>query len=258
MNQIFYQETGNGSPLVFLHGFCESHEIWRPLISDLSAQYKIIAIDLPGFGKSGMPPGHISIRNVAHSIIDLLISLRIEKCVLIGHSLGGYVALAMADERQDMFAGLCLFHSTAKPDPEEKKQNRNKTIEFVRKNGPLPFIETFVPGLFFKRDQNNLEEVHRMAIKTSKEAILSYSEAMRDRSDMTVFLKKFEAPVLFIAGTKDSIISVSSLEEQSKISDKGKIVVLDEAGHMGMYEHTVDSIKALKDFATACFPGVRT
>ena len=253
MNSIYYQERGEGSVLIFLHGFCESHEIWDELIPDISNHFRVITLDLPGFGKSPTLKSSFSIKEVGRTIIEFIEFLHIQKCVVVGHSMGGYIALAIAEQRPDIMQGLCLFHSTAQGDSEEKKLNRNKVVAFVQTNGVRPFIETFVPGLFFQKNQENIEKVYKIASKTSKKELIAYSYAMRDRPDMTGFLKSFSNPILLIAGEKDSIISTFALQDQMKLIQNGKLIIMAETGHMGMFEDGKESINLLKDFAKSCF-----
>lgn len=253
MNPIYYEEHGEGQVLVFLHGFCESHEIWEGLIPDLSSHFRLITLDLPGFGKSPLLKSSLTIKEVGRAVIEFIEFLHIQKCVVIGHSMGGYIALAIAEQRPDLVQGLCLFHSTALGDSEEKKLNRDKVLTFVETNGVQPFIKTFVPGLFFQKNQENIEKVYKIASKTSKKALIAYSYAMRDRPDMTGFLKSFPKPILLIAGEKDSIISTLALQDYMKLIQNGKLKIMVETGHMGMFEDVKESIKMLKDFAKSCF-----
>lgn len=251
MNSIHYEEHGEGPVLILIHGFCESREIWNNLIPDLSSHFRVITIDLPGFGKSPIIKSNLTIKAVAEEVLERIKSLHIQKCVVIGHSLGGYIAIA--EQRPDLIKGLCLFHSTASSDSEEKKRNRDKVIAFIEKTGVHPFIETFVSGLFHKKSQESHDIVHKIASKTSKNTIISYSRAMRDRPDMMGFLASFSNKILLIAGENDTIISKSALEEQAKLIPNGKLVILAETGHMGMYEDVKHSLSALKDFSESCF-----
>ena len=253
MNSIDYDERGEGPVVILIHGFCESKEIWDNLTPDLSTNFRVINIDLPGFGKSPILKSDLTIKAVAREVLVFIESLDIEKCVIIGHSLGGYVALVIAEDRPDLVQGLCLFHSTAQSDSEEKKLNRNKVMAFVETNGVHPFIEAFVPGLFYQKSQKNLEIVFKIASKTSKDAITSYSRAMRDRPNMFSFLASFSNKILIIAGENDTIISKSALEEQVKLIPKGQLVIMTETGHMGMYEDVKQALAAIKDFSTSCF-----
>jgi pimeloyl-ACP methyl ester carboxylesterase len=253
MNSLHYKEHGEGPVLILIHGFCESLEIWDNLIPDLSVHFRVIAIDLPGFGKSPILKSELTLKAVAKKVLELINSLDIQKCVVIGHSLGGYVGLAMCEENPDIIQGLCLFHSTASSDTEEKKLNRDKVIEFVEKNGVYPFVETFVPVLFHQKSQESLDIVHKIASKTPKNTIITYSRAMRDRKEMISFLTTFSKKTLFIAGENDTIILKSTLEEQVKLIPNGKLVTLAATGHMGMYEDEKQSLQALKDFSKSSF-----
>jgi pimeloyl-ACP methyl ester carboxylesterase len=252
MSQIYFQESGKGKPVVFLHGFCETHEIWGSFIEYFSPEFRNIRIDLPGFGKSPLPTSSLSIDSVGQIIIDWLDELKFSSVILVGHSLGGYVALAIAKRRPELIAGLSLFHSTAYPDSEEKKINRNRTIEFVRKNGVVPFIETFVPSLFFKKDHPAKGIAHKIGVQTNSETLIRYTEAMRDREDRTNVLKTLSKPILILAGAKDSVIPLNSLEEQVTFLQKPIFKVLDQSAHMGFFEQPDLSFDAVQKFIFSC------
>jgi pimeloyl-ACP methyl ester carboxylesterase len=142
MRTLFCEKIGTGSPLVFLHGFCETHQIWDSFIEELTPHFTILLFDLPGFGSSRPLNRQFTIDEVGREVIAELDHLKIDSCVVVGHSLGGYVALAMQSIRPTLFAGIVLFHSTVFADSEEKKLNRDKTIDFVEKYGIAPFVET--------------------------------------------------------------------------------------------------------------------
>ncbi|MFL5728399.1 MAG: alpha/beta fold hydrolase, partial [Cytophagaceae bacterium] len=129
---LHYTESGRGKTIVLVHGFCESQEIWKKTQAALSAHYRVICPDLPGFGKSPLKVKDISIAYYAEMIKELLAFLNVEKCCMIGHSLGGYITLAFAEKYSAMLSSFGLFHSTAFADSPEKKENRNKTIQFIQ------------------------------------------------------------------------------------------------------------------------------
>ncbi len=250
MGEIYYKEIGKGFPLILIHGFCETNEIWDSFAERLSVDFRVITPDLPGFGKSPLPNGKISIVNVASILSRWLQQLEIRKCLVIGHSLGGYVTLAMVAQRPGLIVGLGLFHSTALPDSEEKRQNRNKVFEFVDKNGVPPFVDTFVPGLFHQKDHPAIEEVHAMASQTRKEVLMAYTLAMRDRLENITLLGAYEGDCLFIAGKYDTIIPCSAIEEQSRINRKSELRILENSGHMGMFEDAEAAYEGVRNF---CF-----
>lgn len=234
---IFYTEKGNGFPVMFIHGFCETHEMWNSFSNELSADFRILCIDLPGFGKSkSLNPG-FSITEVATQVLRFADALEIKECIVIGHSLGGYVLLAMAEQRAEFFKAFCLFHSTAFADSNEKRQSRNKVIEFVARHGVEPFIQSFIPPLFYDQQDPSVQEVIEISSKTSLESLVGYTKAMRDRPDRTHVLKHSSCAVLFIAGEKDGGISPESIRKQAAFTPQSIVYILPSIAHMGMFEN---------------------
>lgn len=248
MNNVFYSERGKGFPLVLLHGFCETHQVWDSFIEALSEDFRIITPDLPGFGKSPLPEGSISLNDIALQLLGWLEKLQIRQCLVIGHSLGGYLTLAMAQEKPDVVVGFGLFHSTAKDDSEEKRKNRDRVFEFVQTNGTQPFIDTFVPALFYRKDHTAIERVHQMASKTPQRSLLAYTLAMRDRPDRLPFLRAYKGDSLLIAGKHDSIIPLEMIEEQAAMNPNCTFCVLENSGHMGMFEDRTEAQRSIRSF----------
>ncbi len=247
---VFHQEKGKGAPLVLIHGFCETHEVWLDLAGRLAEKCRVLIPDLPGFGASKLPQTPFSLSDIASEMWHWLDGLGVQKPVLVGHSLGGYVALAMAEIRPDAPAGLGLFHSTATADSEEKKLNRTRVMDFVEKNGVDPFVDTFVPGLFHKKDPAAIQRVDALARKTKKETLLAYTRAMRDRPDRQAVLRQAHQPVLIVAGEHDTLIPLKILENQSKLLQQGHLEVLKQTGHMGMFEAPAEALSVLYRFTS--------
>lgn len=249
MSTLFYRQLGKGFPIVLIHGFCETHEIWNGFAEELSRNFEVFVIDLPGFGESPLPRSPFSIDDVAKIVMDWVNQTKIENSVLIGHSLGGYVSLAMAKRNPEKFAGIGLFQSTAYPDSEEKKANRKKVIDFVKTHGTGPYIDTFVPGLFYDKKHPAIAIVDSIARKTSKESLLAYVQAMRDRSSSIEFIKEYRNPLLILGGEHDTIIAPESLHEQEKLAPAASIHVLEDTAHMAMYESPEESRRIVENFA---------
>ena len=133
MEEISFRKSGKGKPVLLIHGFCETHEIWNGFAEKLSEEFQVFAIDLPGFGESPLPETPFSIHDVAEKLLSWIDQQNIRLPFLVGHSLGGYVALSMAKQAQQKISGLCLFHSTPYPDNDDRKSNRNRVVEFVKK-----------------------------------------------------------------------------------------------------------------------------
>jgi pimeloyl-ACP methyl ester carboxylesterase len=249
---IFHRESGTGPALVLIHGFCETSSIWDDFVPRLSSQFRVICPDLPGFGMSKMLPSGFSLSDVGMEMVKWLQTNGIVKPVVIGHSLGGYVTLAMANKGDLQLAGIGLFHSTALPDTEEKKVNRNKVIDFVNKNGVKPYIDTFVPGLFYDKQSPHIPSVNHLLNKADSSALTGYLAAMRDRPDQSVLLARFARPVLLLGGEHDEIIPAESLQKQAKSLQKGTLALLPDTGHMGMLESGEKSAREVAKFALSC------
>jgi len=251
-DHIFFTDEGKGFPVVFIHGFCETHEMWDDFKKPFLEHYRVITIDLPGFGLSSSLREGFSIADVANRILKLFGDLSLDKAVVIAHSLGGYVTLEMVKKDPAMFAGFSLFHSTAFEDDSDKKDSRNKTIDFVNKRGVEVFATSFVPSLFFQENRKNLkseiEKAVGIAARTSLDTLVSYTEAMRDRNDRTDVLESFENPILFIAGDKDTSVPVEKTSEQVLLPKRAIVNILQDTGHMGMFEEKDKTTEIISDF----------
>lgn len=245
---IFYTDQGKGFPVILIHGFCETHEVWSRFGKALSKDFRVLSIDLPGFGKSKALPEGFSVADAAKSVNQLLEKLGIERCIPIGHSLGGYVTLAMVRQKPAAFAAFGLFHSTAYADSEERKAARNKVIDFVSANGVAPFIETFIPPLFYLKGHPDIPFAVRMALQTQKQTLIGYAKAMRDRPDLTDVIQKFNNPIIFIAGDKDTVIPAETLQKQANLASKPHLHIVLDAAHMGMFEKESETVNLIHSF----------
>lgn len=251
MEEIFSKKFGKGKPVVFIHGFCETHEIWNGFIEPFTDHHEIIVIDLPGFGASPLPHTPFSIDEIAARILTWMDEQHIRRPIVIGHSLGGYVALAMAGTDTAKMSGLGLFHSTIFEDSEERKANRTKVIEFVSKHGVDPFIDTFVPGLFFDKHHPVISLVDNISRKTPQATLIAYSQAMRNRPSYEAVFKKLEMPTLILAGEKDGIIPVEISSKHLLYNPKAQLHLLPSVGHMAMYENPTEAQKIISAFIQA-------
>jgi len=252
MQKVFYKSEGSGNALVLLHGFCEDHTIWDTIAPSLSQHYYLILADTPGFGKTAlsMPAGGESLEMMADRLAHTLKEDGIEKCTLIGHSMGGYIALAFAERHEDMLDGLGLFHSTAMPDDEEKKANRLKQAEFVKSNGAIAHVNTLIPGLFSKSHDYTAQIQSSLEIgrRCQPEGIINALHAMRNRPDRVKVLKEAQVPVLIIAGMDDPVIPTEKLSYQASLPGRCEFELLNNSGHMGMVEEPVESVEIINRF----------
>lgn len=252
-NNLAFVEAGEGLPIILLHGFCESKEIWEPIISDIAEAGRVIAIDLPGFGNNQPLKAPVTIPQMAEEVYQLLQYLNLDGGVIVGHSMGGYVALALAEKYPAIIKGLSLFHSTSFPDTAEKMGNRNKTVEFLENNGIAPFIDNFVPSLFSEENQQVLKykiaQVKNLGNKTPLTTAIEATKAMRDRKDRSYILKNAKFPIMFFAGRKDQAVPIESVIEQCQITEAPLTLHSHpQTAHMGMYECPGDSVAMITGF----------
>jgi pimeloyl-ACP methyl ester carboxylesterase len=247
-SSVYIKEQGEGFPVILIHGFCETHAIWDSLAEELASEFKVIVLDLPGFGKSELLPIPFTLEEVSERVVQRLHQLGIKQCVVIGHSLGGYVTLAMAEQYPSLLAGFGLFHSTAYADSDEKKQSRNKVIEFVENNGVRPFIQSFVPPLFHNQKAEYVHQVVELAVETPKQSLIAYTKAMRDRPDRVPTVRNFPGKILFIAGENDSGIPVDLVKKQAEQAKNAHFYRFKNVAHMGMFEDEKGTTRCIREF----------
>jgi pimeloyl-ACP methyl ester carboxylesterase len=251
-SKIFYRTVGKGKPVILLHGFAEDGDVWKNQIEFLREHCYLIIPDLPGSGKSEMI-NDMSIEGMVEVIKELL-NIELQKFpvilseaeeqgmegVLIGHSMGGYISLAFAEKYPELLASIALVHSSAFADSDEKKANRSKSIEFVKKNGAFEFLKAVITDLFTETWAANNQQAIDAQIEKSKgftdEAIIAYYQAMINRPDRTAVLKNFNKPILFIIGQHDKAVPFEQSMQQCYLPNQSHIHILRNTAHMGMLE----------------------
>ena len=249
-NEISYYDEGNGKPLILIHGFAGSKKYWDKIIPQLASESRIIAIDLPGHGASGMSKDRYAIEDMAETVKELLEHLGLNKVTMFGHSLGGYITLAFAEAYPQNLNGFSLVHSTANPDSEEAKEARENNAKKIQEEGATSFIHGLSKKLFSPENTevnaNEIDETVKIGLKTSEKGLVSALMAMKNRPDRNQVLKETKLPVLLIAGEKDQIIPPEKTFTVSR--EKVEEKVIQNAGHMSMYEQPEELVKVMKDF----------
>jgi pimeloyl-ACP methyl ester carboxylesterase len=269
--KIFYRIIGKGNPVMLIHGFGEDGEVWNNQApsnspqggglesaqsqlnqhSSLSKKFKFIIPDLPGSGQSEMIED-MSMEGMAEVIHSIIHEENIESCPVIGHSMGGYILLALMEKYPNLVSAFGLFHSSAFADSEEKKATRKKGIEFIQQNGAAEFLKTATPNLFSSITKEVRPELVKKQVATSDNfsaaSLVSYYEAMIRRPDRTEWLQKAAVPVLFIMGKYDVAVPMEDSLKQCHLPEKSYIHILQKSGHMGMLEESEKSNQILKAF----------
>ncbi len=238
---ISYNIYGTGKPVVLLHGFAEDSSIWNNQVSYLESHCQLIVPDLPGSGKSALlQSANIEMEDYADCIYALLNYEEITSCIMLGHSMGGYITLAFAEKYFPKLKAFGLIHSTAFADNAEKKTIRKKGIQLMEEYGALPFIKNTFPNLFSSKFKQEHPEIVDALTEQGKSftttAIVQYYTAIMNRPDRTEVLKTSEVPVLFIIGPEDVAVPLTDLLEQVHLPNVSHIHILEGVGHMSMLE----------------------
>jgi len=249
--KLYYEVTGEGEPVVLTHGFAEDHQVWKYQVEQLSKHYRIITPDLPGSGNSDVD-ADASIESMAETIRWVLDAEEIDKATIMGHSMGGYIALAFAEKYADKLNALALVHSSAYPDSEEKKTARRRGIEFIQTHGSYAFLKQSAPNLFSPETRNNKPEMVNALIEQYRDfnptALITYYEAMMQRPGRIDVLTSLKTPVLFMIGRYDNAVPFVQSMEQSKLPQISYIHVFEHSAHMGLWEEVSKTNSALASF----------
>ena len=238
--KISYSIQGEGEALVFLHGYLEAKEIWMDFSKRFTSHFKVICIDLPGHGESGLLGSIHEMDEMASVVAAVLLYERIEKSVLIGHSLGGYVVMSFVKDFSDKLKGYCLFHSTCFADSEEKKNNREREITLVKCGKKNQIIYTNIPKGFADSNLESMKEeinrVKEIALRSPDDGIIALLRGMKNREDHTKILSHSATPSLLIWGKEDNYISEEVFNSLLKIAPHSSTIILKNSGHMGFLE----------------------
>lgn len=251
----FSDNKHKGTPVVFIHGYCEDQTMWEEFTEPFDPYYRIITIDLPGFGFSEID-GAVSIVEMADAVIAVLKHLKIKKYILIGHSMGGYVSLEIAKKESENLIGFSLFHSHPFEDAPEVKKKRLKAVKFIDEVGHEIYVKQLIPRLF-KTDfhKSNHYLVGKLVYQASRgprEGLKNGQVAMANRVDNTKILKELNCPVQLIIGKLDETLAYPDMVKQVELPTKGSIHILEKVGHMGMFSAKRELQKIIQSFIEFC------
>ncbi|WP_196889085.1 alpha/beta fold hydrolase [Aureivirga sp. CE67] len=249
--KVHFAVSGNmkGKTIVFLHGFLENFFMWDFIKPEFEKKYKIVTIDLLGHGKTENIGYIHTMEQMADCVREVLKSLKLRKYFLVGHSLGGYVALAMAEKHPKSINGIFLMNSTPFADSPEKKLQRERSINVLKMN-PRIFIRVSIANLFSKSEKFNLTEEIRFctdaALKTNLQGIIAAIMGMRERKQRSFVIENATFPVLALCGRDDHILdSYSLIKKLDEHKIPNRVV---EGGHMSHMESREETIAILKEF----------
>ena len=238
---IYYSDEGKGTTIVLLHGFLENSSMWKDLKPNLLKKNRVVCIDLLGHGQTECLGYIHTMDDMADSVEFVLSHLKIRRAVFIGHSMGGYVALAYAEHFPDKVKGLCLMNSTAKADSKERQLNRNRAVKAVKHNHKS-FIRLSIGNLFRPKNRIIFKEeikfVKNEALKIPLQGIIAALEGMKIRPDREILLHFSPYPKMLIIGRKDPVLEYDALIDQT--NDTNVKIVEFPDGHMSYIENKSD------------------
>lgn len=237
--------------IVLLHGYLESIEVWDGFTDLLKPWLRVVAVDLPGHGISEVKGEVHTMEFLADTVHDALRQLGIEKCVICGHSMGGYAALEFLRKYPEATESIILFHSVPFADTPEKKAQRDREIEVVQagKKDLLAagVINSFAPANR-KRMANHIEELADQVFLTEDAGVLALLRGMEQRRDNNETLTASPVPQMFIFGRGDEFITPETVAEMIRLHPRATVAWLENSGHMGFVEEPQVAADAILRF----------
>ncbi|WP_298901326.1 alpha/beta hydrolase [uncultured Psychroserpens sp.] len=246
---VFYEDEGHGSPVILLHGFLENSTMWHAVKAELLQNHRVVSVDLLGHGQTGCLGYIHTMQDMADAVLAVVNDLKLSNYSLIGHSMGGYVALVIAQRFPERVLGLCLMNSTYHADDAQRKQIRKRANIMVQSNYEAVVRMSFV-NLFSPESRSTfkieLEEALNEALQIPLQGYIAAQEGMMVRSDMYSFFKALDAKKLIIIGAKDPVIHRQRILKETIGSD----IVCRELsnGHMSHIENKSELTYILKHF----------
>jgi 3-oxoadipate enol-lactonase len=251
--RLAFVDQGSGTPILLVHGFPLDHSMWNAQIEALARDYRVIAVDLRGFGQSQAGDEKVTMEQYADDLAGLLDALAIEdQVVFAGLSMGGYVAWQFWRKYPSRVKGLILCDTRAVADTPEMAAGRLEMAERILDQGPLPLVEIMIPKLFAQSTVENrpdvVETLRGVMLSTDRRAVAAAARGMAQRPDVTPMLGEIDCPSLVIVGQHDAI---STAEEMRSIADaipQASYVEIADSGHMTTIEKPAEVNAAMLDF----------
>jgi pimeloyl-ACP methyl ester carboxylesterase len=248
---VVYSQSGGGQTLVLLHGFLEDKSMWADCADELRSDFCVIAPDLLGLGETGNVGYVHSMEEMADAVYAVLEEEEVGNCTVVGHSMGGYVALALAEKYPEKVSALVLFHSTAYADSEERKKDRERVISLVQRSKSV-YIKTVIPSLFAdewrKNSKTEIQDLIETANGYSNQGIIANIRGMMDRKSRAHVMADGNFAKLIIHGALDPIISTSDMETLADLNSNISLCVIKGVAHMGHFEAKDEVLSILKNF----------
>lgn len=238
--------------VVLLHGYLENMMVWDDFVPLLYKQVRVITLDIPGHGISEVKGETHTMEYLADTLVSALDVLGVERVTVVGHSMGGYVALAFAERYASRLEGIVLLHSTPYADSEEKRHNREREIALIR-SGKKELLAHTAPEAGFAVENRGrcriaIEDLQQTIYLTEDVGIIALLNGMMQRKAQSEMLQKLGRPILFMLGRKDGYITAEVAEKMVAEHTEAEVVWFDNSGHMSFVEEPSACAAALLDF----------
>ncbi len=242
-------------PIVFIHGFPFTHKMWMfpgGQTEALSGSNRLVAYDVRGHGESEIGQGIFTIEFFVDDLIAMMDHLKIRQAILVGLSMGGYIALRAAERHPNRVKALVLCNTKAEPDSNEAKIKRSANIKMIRTDGTRVFAEEFMKHAVAPESVDAKPEAVRtlqsMVERTAPLTLCGTLVAIAARTDSTHMLKSLQCPTLILHGEKDALIPVSDAKAMKEAIPNAELQIIPKAGHISNVENPDEFNKHLIDF----------
>jgi pimeloyl-ACP methyl ester carboxylesterase len=252
---VRYLEAGAGWPVLLIHAFPVTADMWRPQLERVPEGWRFVAPDVRGFGPDGSAAGAFTMDDVAEDLGAFMDHLKLDRAVIGGLSMGGYITLALGRRSPERFGGMILADTKADADSPEARAGRRKMIELARSKGAAAVADEMLPKLLSADARDRQPElaasVRSMAGSISVEGLAAALEAMMGRPDSTPGLSRINCPVLILVGGHDEVTPEASARAMERHIERSRVVVLPDAGHLSNLESPEAFSLAVADFLTS-------
>lgn len=251
--QFAYDDRGQGTIILFIHGYPLSRKLWLPQIEFLSRYFRTITLDLRGHGDTQEIPGSYSMEMLAEDCNKLLDSLGVDiPIILCGLSMGGYISMAFYRQFSARVSGLIWAATRANADTQETRKNRDKAIAMANQEGSRAIAESMLPQMFapatYESHPSLVSNIRDMMEKTSVAGITGALNGIKNRLDSTPMLPFIKVPTLIIHGAEDQLIPVTVAQEMANSILGAQLSIIPGAGHLLNQEQPTLFNQAVYDF----------
>jgi 3-oxoadipate enol-lactonase len=251
---VSYDDLGEGTlPILFIHGFPFDKSSWYLQTDHLQGFHRVLAYDIRGFGKSTTNDEKISISLLADDLINFMDALQVQKAIVCGLSMGGYILLNALNRYPKRFAAIILSDTQCVADTPEGRANRHKNIQLIESGGLTEYTEASIKNLFcsesFTTKKIEIEYIKNIMLATSPKTLTHTLSALAQREEMCYMLDKITVPALILAGKEDRSIPIQQSEFLHQQLPRSILHLIDKAGHLPNLEQPAEFNRLVKDFA---------